>query len=1153
MVLFYDLNSLVKILFFDVMKKNKHIYLLFIWVFLLFPFVTVFSQGPGCPNVDAGLDVNIDCVSSGCADLTATFLETGESTSYDVASINYAPFPFVGGTNVSVGYDDRWSPAINLPFNFCFFGGTYDEIVIGSNGVISFDLNSNPPNGGCTWNFGLYANPGAEMQIPSPDQFKNTIFGVYMDINPSQSPISSNINYQVIGSEPCRTMVISYPNIAYYNEFNTVGCDNQSLTSQIVLYETTNVVEVYVLERASGCSWNSGKAVIGIQDGTGTLGYAPPGRNTGDWSASMEGWRFTPNGLSNIDFNWLDSTGTIVGSSPTLSVCPADTEIYTARASYLNCDGQVTVVTDDVTVTTSDIINVDLGLDQDTCTTDDILLTANTTGAVGLFYQWFFNGVSQGPSTIDDTTFTVTAPNSGTYSVEVFNSLDTSCIGIDSVEVLYKDQPIANEPNDLFQCDDGVNTGIFDLTVNDAVVLGAQAPTDYVISYHNTAADAAADVAAIVPATAYTITGTVEEIFVRIEDSTGTCFATDSFFLNFFAISVDLGLDQDTCTTDDILLTANTAGAVGLFYQWFFNGVSQGPSTIDDTTFTVTAPNSGTYSVEVFNSLDTSCIGIDSVEVLYKDQPIANEPNDLFQCDDGVNAGIFDLTVNDAVVLGAQAPTDYVISYHNTAADAAADVAAIVPATAYTITGTVEEIFVRIEDSTGTCFATDSFFLNFFAISVDLGLDQDTCTTDDILLTANTAGAVGLFYQWFFNGVSQGPSTIDDTTFTVTAPNSGTYSVEVFNSLDTTCIVIDSVEVLYKDQPIANEPNDLFQCDDGVNAGIFDLTVNDAVVLGAQAPTDYVISYHNTAADAAADVAAIVPATAYTITGTVEEIFVRIEDSTGTCFATDSFFLNFFAISVDLGLDQDTCTTDDILLTANTAGAVGLFYQWFFNGVSQGPSTIDDTTFTVTAPNSGTYSVEVFNSLDTTCIVIDSVEVTYKDQPIANEPNDLFQCDDGVNAGIFDLTVNDVVVLGAQAPTDYVISYHNTAADAAADVAAIVPATAYTITGTVEEIFVRIEDSTGTCFATDSFFLNFFAISVDLGLDQDTCTTDDILLTANTAGAVGLFYQWFFNGVSQGPSTIDDTTFTVTAPNSGTYSVEVFNSLDTSCIVTRSW
>jgi hypothetical protein len=91
------------------MKSIKHIYLLFILLFLLFPFVAIFSQGPGCPNVDAGLDVTIDCVSNGCVNLSATFLETGETTSYEITPIEYAPFPFVGGTPVSVNTDDVWS------------------------------------------------------------------------------------------------------------------------------------------------------------------------------------------------------------------------------------------------------------------------------------------------------------------------------------------------------------------------------------------------------------------------------------------------------------------------------------------------------------------------------------------------------------------------------------------------------------------------------------------------------------------------------------------------------------------------------------------------------------------------------------------------------------------------------------------------------------------------------------------------------------------------------------------------------------------------------------------------------------------------------------------------------------------------------------
>ena len=415
---------------------------------LLLAFTNGFSQGPGCPNVYAGEDANVNCAGGGCVDLSASFLETGETTSYDVSSIPYAPFPYIGGTAVSVNTDDVWSPAIDLPFNFCFFGGTYDEIVIGSNGVISFDLNSNPPGGYCDWGF--------DASIPSPQLFRNTIFGVYMDVNPAPSPPTSTINYQVLGEAPCRTMVVSMPNIFYY------ACNTQRLTSQMVIYETTNVVEVYVLDRPSGCSWNNGNAVIGIQNQAGNLGYTPPGRNTGDWSANSEAWRFTPNGPSNVTFEWLDAAGVVIGNTPDITVCPSEAEVYTARASYLNCDGAITVVEDDVLITTSNPFTLELGEDQQTCDATAILLTADTDGIPGLSYQWFYNTVSQGPSTVGDDTFIVNFPNSGVYTVEVFDPADITCILSDEINIIFNNQPIANAPDDLFQCDNGINNGIFD-------------------------------------------------------------------------------------------------------------------------------------------------------------------------------------------------------------------------------------------------------------------------------------------------------------------------------------------------------------------------------------------------------------------------------------------------------------------------------------------------------------------------------------------------------------------------------------------------------------------------------------------------------------------------------------------------------------------
>src|SRR5690554_3967239 len=82
--------------------------LIFVWI----SGSNFYAQAPGCPNVYAGEDVELDC-NTDCTELTATFLDTGETTGYAVSSIPYdPPFPFTGGTSVSVNTDDVWSQII---------------------------------------------------------------------------------------------------------------------------------------------------------------------------------------------------------------------------------------------------------------------------------------------------------------------------------------------------------------------------------------------------------------------------------------------------------------------------------------------------------------------------------------------------------------------------------------------------------------------------------------------------------------------------------------------------------------------------------------------------------------------------------------------------------------------------------------------------------------------------------------------------------------------------------------------------------------------------------------------------------------------------------------------------------------------------------
>ena len=209
----------------------KFVYLsrLLFFVFLS-QFILLIKAQPGCPSVNAGNDVALPC-GTNCAHLNASFFQTGNTTSYGVSSIPYTPFAYNSGTATLVNIDDVWSSVISLPFNFCFFGNAYNQLVIGANGLITFDLTQ--AGGYCIW------NTTASGSLPTTNVYGNSIFGPYHDIDPS---LGGNIYYHVIGSAPCRTFIVSYDGVPMFDSGLFSSCWGISnATQQIVLYETTNV------------------------------------------------------------------------------------------------------------------------------------------------------------------------------------------------------------------------------------------------------------------------------------------------------------------------------------------------------------------------------------------------------------------------------------------------------------------------------------------------------------------------------------------------------------------------------------------------------------------------------------------------------------------------------------------------------------------------------------------------------------------------------------------------------------------------------------------------------------------------------------------------------------------------------------------------
>lgn len=309
----------------------------------------------GCPKVFTGelglfgadpLPINA-CGSTGCVDLEATFLTLGQTTNYSVESIAYNPPPYQFGclaNPVSVNIDDVWSPVINLPFTFCFYGNTYNSCIMGSNGMLSF--NTANANGSTGWAFSnnLPSTTGA--------LFANTIYGVYHDIDPSKG---GQVGWELITlTSGCRALVASWENVPMFRTNSIL------YTGMMVLYENTNIIEVYIKEKNvefnGSSNWNDGNAIVGVQNATGTQAVVAPGRNSLDpnWTTSQEAWRFTPSGPTITSIKWYEgsgTSGTVLGTSSTLTVCPTSTQTYTAEVSYTTCTGSIIKISDETTVT----------------------------------------------------------------------------------------------------------------------------------------------------------------------------------------------------------------------------------------------------------------------------------------------------------------------------------------------------------------------------------------------------------------------------------------------------------------------------------------------------------------------------------------------------------------------------------------------------------------------------------------------------------------------------------------------------------------------------------------------------------------------------------------------------------------------------------
>jgi gliding motility-associated-like protein len=332
------------------------------------------------------------CAGTPCFTLKALIPDIHASTaSYTVNPVGATPtacFPVYllpndpGGTSANLTIDDQYSTPVSLPFSFPFYGSTYNSLIASPNGVVSFDISK----AGQFAHFGilrdvntLNAASGVPENLPSLLYDAALIMGPYHDLAP-QYPTSPNkkVQYQVTGTAPHRRWVFSFFEMPLY--LITGGCNLLiENTHQIVLYESTGIIEVLVFGKQVCSGWNDGRSMIGIQNFAKNQALMVNGRRATDapWGTPgmNEAYRFVPAAgvslfkrveLYDISGNLL-TTGTVANlangqleaSFP--NVCPPVglTTPYIVRSVYSKFDNPA------VEIFGTDTINITKGASVD--------------------------------------------------------------------------------------------------------------------------------------------------------------------------------------------------------------------------------------------------------------------------------------------------------------------------------------------------------------------------------------------------------------------------------------------------------------------------------------------------------------------------------------------------------------------------------------------------------------------------------------------------------------------------------------------------------------------------------------------------------------------------------------------------------------------
>ena len=701
-------------------------------------------------------------------------------------------------------------------------------------------------------------------------------------------------------------------------------------------------------------------------------------------------------------------------------------------------------------------------------------------------------------SELDAENDTNAITNLTTYDVVVdevifirFEYLDSNCFEIETFQLNLLDAPDIFPADDMLVCDDLTNDGteLFDLSSQEALILGTQSASNYEVSYYTSFADADAGSNAL--PTIHSNISSPEPIFVRVEGLGGSgCYiASTAPLFNLIVnnkatalVPADLVVcddDFDGLTSFD--LESQTINVLGSQPEVDFTVTYHLTQADADTNsnnlsspYTNTTQDTQIIYVRVEENGLISCYETTQFDLIVIPLPSTSVMTSLSICDDDFDGfGDFTLTNMDTEALNGQ--TDMLVSYHATQADADAGSNAL--ASPYTNTiQDAQTIHIRLENTNTLCFSTMPLGLvvNSLPVPVTPPL-QPVCDDDfdgftsfdftglDLIVIGSQTGMVVSYHA------SQSDAETSSNALSSPYTNTEVDTQTIFIRLETTatgCYATTTLGLEVYPLPVVPTITDFVLCDDtglGDLQEEFDLSTKDVEIINGQNTS---ISYYVTQADA--DAGTNMLANLYQNTSSPQILFVSLTDLTTSCRSTGSFTLivdplPFLVLPTPLevcddgtpdGLTQlDLSIKDEEIRGGNSNYSISYYLTQSDADSGTSPLTIPYTNIS----NPQTIFVRG-QDITTGCSTTTTLDLGVIQAAAANTPPAMKYCDpDNDGYGEFILTNSDVLITGGV--SGVTVTYHETLSDAENGVNAL--ASPYNnIVINTQTIYARVESAT---------------------------------------------------------------------------------------------